>query len=359
MSKVPLACFLALILTHGALAAGPQSNPPAKNNLPYLGPGTDVMSPDEYQRVYKTYIQLSVLLGYPFFEKAGAPCEHDLRAIFRQAGFFSYPVPAEAQQIHRGKFQAKGFQVEFYEMGGISIQVVRDQKSSALDRVILVNSSSPKATAKLLTALHHEILGLDRDPRTGLERVKGIPVGYPHPLLSPEGQGLYFKVLRFNGKLAACEPLDFLDNSWVGGFDLNGKTCEALQNSVNQVWAGKLSAHEFAADQVAQMKEHALQNALAKGISKENAQMIVDRNFVEPIVSEVNVIGNSMRNLAQCNALAIGASSNGGKGGGGPGGENQGSAARGEGASGNDSGHSPSGSGSGKGPGSGGSHSAQ
>ena len=275
-------------------------------SIPYLGPGTDVMSKEEYQRVYKNYIQLSALLGYPFLEGNGPACDHDLRSIFRQSGFFGYPVPADAEEVKKAKFSSGSYFVESYELGGISIQVLRDGKTKALDRLILVNAITPKAKRKLSQLLRKEILSLDRDTRTGLEKVAGLPVGFPHPLLTQESQGLYVKILKFNGKLDGCAPLAYLDNTWVGGFNITDTGCHELQDAVEQVWTGHLTAKNFAASEVQKMRDHAMKQAMSHGISEAEAAKIVAKNIVEPFTADVNVIGNAMRNLAQCNSLALG-----------------------------------------------------
>lgn len=276
--------------------------------MPYLGPGTDKLSREDYERIYKNYIQTSILLGYPFLEKPPLPCDGALANIFRQIGLFTYPVPAEAEQVRKSTKILKGKKVETYEMAGLIVQVVREEKSGALLRAIWINSSSPRATRKLSQIVRTDILEIQKDPITGLERVKGVPVGYPHSLLSTEGQGLYVKSLDFNGKLDACEPVNFSDNTWVAGFDLSDSRCEELRMETTQVWNEKLSPSDFAARELKRLKDKARKNALAKGIKEEEVNKMIGREFVPPFTNEINIVGSAMRGLAQCNLLAIGRS---------------------------------------------------
>ena len=248
---------------------------------------------------------MSVLLGYPFVDGARPACEHALRAIFRQHGFFDYPVPSEASGISRKKFVKSGAEVEFYENGGNLIQLVREGKSKALDRLFLVNSSSPKATRRLSLAAAKDVLSLEKDARTGLEKVKGLPVGYPHPFLQPDGQGLVVRELRFNRSLENCAPVAFTDNSWVGGFDLSTERCLETKTQVEAVWREEVSPKEFARNELERMRTKAIARAKAKGLSEQEAQKIAAQALQEPLTNEINVVGAAMRNLAQCNQLAM------------------------------------------------------
>jgi hypothetical protein len=286
-------------------AAEPKKNS-QEATIPYLGPGSDKLSPEEYQRVYKSYIQSSILLGYPFLKESAPACEQALSAIFRGAGFFGYPVPNEAERIKRGTKTVGGSKVETYEGAGVILQVARHKENGALDRLVLVNSSSPKAIRRLSGYAKNELLSLEKDPVTNLEKVRGIPVGFPHPFLTSEGQGLFVKTLRFNGKGEGCQPLDFQDNSWVAGFDLGEKRCSDLQADAEKVWQGELSSEDFSASELKRMKELALKSALEKGVKESEAKAIVEKHFQPPFTSEINVVGSAMRNLAQCNLLSLG-----------------------------------------------------
>ncbi len=273
--------------------------------LPYLGPGSDKLSPEQYEKVYRNYIQTSILLGYPFLKEEAPACEHALSTIFRQAGMFAYPVPAEAERVNVSKRKTASQSMETYESAGMIVQVVRE-KNNALNQVIWINSGSPKASRRLAQVAKKEVLTLERDPVTGLERVKGIPVGFPHALLTPQGQGLFVKILQFNKKIDGCEPIEFTDDSWIGGFDLSESRCLELQRSAQGVWEGRLNTVAFASQELKKLQEKALANALARGTKEEDAKRLVAKHFVPPFTSEINVIGTAMRNLAQCNLLALG-----------------------------------------------------
>jgi hypothetical protein len=296
--------FFLLLLAAGALAAEPKKAP--KGAIPYLGPGSDKLSAEKYQQVYKNYIQTSILLGYPFFKERAPACEQALSSIFRNAGMFGYPVPAEAQQIQRSTKTFGPRKVETYEMAGVIIQIARVGKTKALEQLVLVNSSSTRAIRRLSASVKKELLVLDRDPVTGLERVHGIPVGYPHPYLTTDGQGLYVKILRFNGKVEGCQPLGFQDNAWVGGYDLSEARCTELQTDAERVWSEKISPEDFSQHELKRMKDLAMKSALAKGSSEAEAQALIEKHFTLPLTNEINIVGSAMRNLAECNLLALG-----------------------------------------------------
>lgn len=300
------AILVAILFNVPARAAEPKKAKAASEQaIPYLGPGSDKLSAGEYERVYKNYIQTSVLLGYPFFKEQPAACEQALTAIFRGAGFLGYPVPAEAQQLKRATRAIKGQKVETYEGAGILIQVARNS-AGAPASLILVNSSSVKAMRRLAGFAKSELLALEKDPVTGLEKVRGIPVGFPHPFLTADGQGLFVKELRFNGKAEDCQPLGFQDNTWVAGFDLSEARCADLQGEAEKVWREELSPGDFAERELKRMRDSALKAALAKGTKDAEAKALVDKHFQPPFTNEINVVGSAMRNLAQCNLLAIG-----------------------------------------------------
>lgn len=305
---------LALFLTGGAFCVSARAADPAAKSansrkpetaLPFLGPGADKMTGAEYERVYKNYIQTSVLLGYPLFKETPAACDQALTAIFRGAGLFGYPVPVEAQAVQKTVKSVGDLHVETYEVAGVLLQVARG-KNGALDRVVFLNSSSVKAMRRLSGFAKHELLALDRDPKTGLERVHGIPVGYQHPYLTKEGQGLYVKVLRFKGEGENCRPLEFEDNTWVGGYDLSSARCAELQTDAEKVWSEQLSPDDFSKRELDRMKAAALKAAMANGEKEAAAKALIEKHFTLPLTSEINVVGSAMRNLAQCNLLALG-----------------------------------------------------
>lgn len=294
------------VFVSGRAGAAEKKQSKQKEAIPYLGPGAEKMSAEEYERVYKTYIQTSVLLGYPFFKERAPACDQALSAVFRGAGFFGYPVPGEAQQLRRSTKTIDGKKVETYEGSGILIQLARSAKTGAPERLIVLNSSSTKAMRRLAGFARSELLALEKDPVTGLEKVRGIPVGFPHPFLTSDAQGLYVKELRFNGKADGCEPLGFQDNTWVAGFDLSDSRCAELQGEAEKVWHEELSPGDFAERELQRMKATALKAAVAKGNKEAEAKALVEKHFQPPFTNEINIVGSAMRNLAQCNLLALG-----------------------------------------------------
>lgn len=275
-----------------------------EQTIPYLGPGGDKLSPEEYERVYKGYIQSAALLGYPFLKQSPPVCEQALAAIFRQAGLFGYPVPGDAP-LKRATKTIEGRKVETYESAGVIAQVARG-KNGAPESLILLNSSSPKAIRRLSGYAKNELLSLEKDPVTGLEKVRGVPVGFPHPFLENEGQGLYVRALKLNGKTDGCAPLDFQDNSWSAGFDLPESRCLELQAEAERVWQEKISPQDFAEGELKRMKAAALKSALAKGAKESEAKALIEKHFQPPFTNEITVVGSAMRNLNQCNMLALG-----------------------------------------------------
>ncbi len=277
----------------------------ADKSIPYLGPGSDKLTPEQYEKVYRDYIQESILLGYPFMKESAPPCVHSLKAIFRQVGMLTYPVPSNAPDVKRKKFSASGFAVEVYSLGGVVIQVVRSGKTKALSHLLLANATTTESRGRVLHAAEKQILHLTRDKATGLEKVSGVPVGYPHHFLTTDSQGIFVKILRFNESVSDCRPVSFSDNSWVGGFALDNERCGALQTDVENVWVGKLSPQDFSDRALKAMIEDAKKNAKRNGASEKEADQAIQRNFVPPFTNAVNVVGLAMRNLAQCNQLAL------------------------------------------------------
>jgi hypothetical protein len=273
--------------------------------LPYLGPGADKLSKADYERIYKNYIRMSILLDYPFLEGTPKPCDQALESAFRQAGLFTYPVPADAQQVVRNVKTRHGKKVESYLSGGMLLQLVRNP-SGAPERLFWVNSGSTKASRRLADIMKREELTLEKDPVTGLERVKGLPVGYPHPFLNQSGQGLFVKILRFVSNRDDCRPEEFTDNAWSGGFDLNNDRCLELEGDAERVWAEKMSPGEFSERELKRLKERAMKNAMETGVKEAEARKLVEKHFVPPYTSEINVVGSAMRNLAQCKLMALG-----------------------------------------------------
>ena len=294
--------------------------------VPYLGPGTDKLPPEQYVKTYRDYIQESILLGYPFLKEMGAPCDHALQAIFRQVGMYSYPVPNDAPEVKRKSFKQSGKTIELYSLGGVVVQVVRTAKNNALEHLLLANATTTKSRARVLRVAEKNILTLTRDHATGLEKLSGVPVGYPHHYLTTSSQGLYVRILKFNGRVDSCRPVQFFDNSWTGGFSLNEERCGTLQTDVENVWLGKLAPQDFSDRAMAAMREDAVKNAKKNGATDAEAEKAVSESFKPPFTNTVNIVGLAMRNLAQCNQLALTAPAKSGKDGDGAEGKGAGSA---------------------------------
>jgi hypothetical protein len=277
----------------------------AEKSLPYLGPGAEALSKEEYERIYKSYIQSSVLLGYPFLQNYPQACDQALSATFRQAGMFAYPVPGDAAGVLKSNKTMGGKKVESYELGGSLLQLSR-ATNGAPERLLWINSSSPKANRQLAQKMKSELLTLEKDKVTGLERVKGLPVGLPHPYLNPNGQGLIVRILRFNGKVEGCAPMEFFDNAWTNGFELSESRCQELQGDAQKVWTAEISPEAFRARELDRMKAQALAEAKKNGASEQDAKKLVEKHFVPPFTNEINIVGAAMRNLAQCNLVALG-----------------------------------------------------
>jgi hypothetical protein len=302
-----LILFLAFSFSHPPRAeAAEKPAPKTEKALPYLGPGADKLSKEEYEKIYKNYIQTSILLGYPLLRESPEACAQALTATFRQAGMFGYPVPGDASQVRRSSRKAGGSTVENYELGGVLLQLQINSATNAPERLFWINSGSPKATRRLADIAKTEALTLEKDKITGLERVKRIPVGFPHALLGNEGQGLQVRIIKFNGKKDGCEPEEISDNAWSGGYELDDARCGALQDDVQKVWDGSFSTGQFYERELKRMKELAVKDSVARGTKPEEARRLVDKHFVPPFAAEVNVVGTAMRNLAQCNLFALG-----------------------------------------------------
>ncbi|NUM87965.1 MAG: hypothetical protein HUU37_02060 [Bdellovibrionales bacterium] len=287
-----------LLMSTAAFAADP-----AVKIQPYLGPGADKLSAEDYLRVYRNYIQQSALLGYPFDKLQAKPCDHALNAVFRQMGFYAYPVPRDARKIARGTFRSEGLDVEWYQLEGVALQVAR--KGEALDRLVLVNAATVQAGLRIRDLARKRLLRLQREKATFLERVEGVPVGYPHLHLTADSQGLFVKILKFNGKADGCAPVEFHDNSWNDGYALTAQGCGEVQGDVERVWLDQLSYQEFYERSRDRLRQQAEARALSRGAKPEEAKASAQAQFVGPAASAVSVVGVTMRNLAQCNQLAM------------------------------------------------------
>ena len=275
-----------------------------KKVLPYLGPGSDVLSPEEYIRVYSQYIRESIRWGFTPNKCEESSCERSLDYLFRTAGLFSYPVPSSEglyTWIHPKKIR------ECYTSGGVVVQVEREP-TGALKKVFMVYSRSPKAIIQLKRACKNKTLSLQRDEKTSLERVAGIPVGYPHPLLCSGSQGLFVRELIYNRSKTPCVPIEYRDNSWASGHSLSLTRCTQTKEDFARVWSKKMSSKEFAARERARQHSRLIRSAMQNGMSKQKAQETVKKYFVPPIDNELIYTGMAMRNIESCNRLGIGSS---------------------------------------------------
>jgi hypothetical protein len=188
----------------------------------------------------------------------------------------------------------------------VAIELIRTNGSKSLERAIYLNTNSPKAAQKIAEVAKNQLLSLERDPRTGLEKVKSLPVGYPHPFLDPEGQGILVKEFLFNGKKDDCAMVEFVDNSWVGGFTLSDERCTETQKDAEATWSGKLSPEEFAGKERDRIRKTALLSAKKRGIPEKAAKELVENGFKSEFGNDISMVGNAMRNLTQCNQYALG-----------------------------------------------------
>lgn len=276
-----------------------------KKTLPYLGPGSDKLSAEEYFKIYRTYIQQSALLGYPFLGENPSACEQTLSSVFRQAGMMAYPVPAGADQVKKSSLKKDSHTYENYVLGGNLVQLERDAKSKNPLRLVWANSSSPKAISILAMAAKKTSLHLERDPKTGLERLQKVPVGYPHPFLDVSAQGLFVREILFNDK-KDCLAISYSDNAWVNGFYLTDQICGQLRDDAGLVWAGKSKPAEFAQKQRERLRTETINHAVKNGVAKEVAEKQFSEMVSGAIDNDLTQVAAGMRNLSQCNQLAIG-----------------------------------------------------
>lgn len=273
-----------------------------KEALPFLGPGADKLSKDEYLRVYSQYIKESILMGFPPKICAESPCEQGLAQLFSGAGLFTYPIPSGGD-VKTWKHSA-GL-LECYESGGTVAQVEREA-GGALVRALAVLSKSPKAVAKVARACRQGPLQLERDAATGLERLAGVPVGYPHPLLCPESQGLIVRRLDFNKDRNACRPTNFQDNSWVSQLRLSNESCAATIADLKLALTKKIPPAEFA------KRERERQRARVVGVVRERggdaaaADAAWKEYYAGPVTHDVTMVGIAMRNVENCNQFHLG-----------------------------------------------------
>jgi hypothetical protein len=270
--------------------------------LPYLGPGSDKLSPEEYVRTYSQYLKESILMGFPPRTCVENSCELGLAHLFSSSGLFTYPLPPGAD-IKAWK-HAEGIR-ECYESGGTLAQVVREKGGAPL-RAVVVFSKAPKAMRALALACRDRDLTVERHEATGLERVAGVPVGYPHPLLCPESQGLIVKRLELSGDRKDCRPMAFEDNSWSSQLRLSEASCAAGIEDLQLALQRKISPGEMAKRERERQKSRIVAVVQSKGASAKEAEAIWKKNYTGPIAHEVTLVGQAMRNIENCNQYQIG-----------------------------------------------------
>ena len=285
------------------LGLGPDAIAAEKSKqLPFLGPGTDTLSPVEYLRTYRKYIRESILLGFPPDKCASGSCDQSLAMLFRMAGLFTYPIPSGADVK---KWKSKQGNLECYSSGGVLAQIERNPTGKALKAASIVYSKSPQAVKKLWRSCRRTPLRLQKDKDTGLERLAGLPVGYPHPLLCSGSQGLIVRRISFSGTKLSCAPSEYKDNSWTAGHRLDQNRCQSTQSDLKLAWAGKISARQFAKKERVRQRASARAVAVAGGANGKKADQIVDRYFRGLLDHELTYVGMAMRSLEMCNRLGM------------------------------------------------------
>ncbi|KAJ8134581.1 hypothetical protein OY671_012206, partial [Metschnikowia pulcherrima] len=75
-----------------------------------------------------------------------------------------------------------------------------------------------------------------------------------------------------------------------------------------------MSPDEFSVRELDRSKKKAMASAMAAGTKEAEAKALVDKAYQMPMSSQINIVGQAMRNLAQCNSLALGRAARVGKG---------------------------------------------
>lgn len=297
----PPASAMAASANPGPSAAAP-NGAPGKTLLPYLGPGADKLSPEEYVKTYKDYIREAIQYGFPPDRCQGNRCDQGLDFMFRTAGLYAYPLPAGSDV--KAWRHPEGIR-ECYESGGTVAQVER-QKNGTLKSAVVVHARTPKAITKIGRACREQTLELNKDPKTGLERVAGVPAGYPHPYLCVESQGIVLRKLNFNLSQASdCHPVDFADNAWERQLRLSEGSCTETQSDLKQAWGGKISPNEFANRERARRKARVQEVVSANGGSAKDVERMLTQYYSGPIDHDLTLVGGAMRNLEYCNQLGL------------------------------------------------------
>ncbi len=271
-----------------------------KGLIPYLGPGADRMTPEKYEKHYRDYIKEAIQMGFSPSKCEDGACEQSIQQLFRRSGLFDYPVPATVE-LKSWKNQSR----ECYMIGGVLAQVRRDRNRD-LRNATVIFSKSPKAMPRLFRACKEKLLRVQQAQRSGLERIAGIPIGYPHPYLCSSSQGLYVRSMNFLQEKGECRAVNFVDNSWANGHDINERTCFATQKDVEYVWQNKLKPHEFVMRERKRTRQRLRARAVANGATRSDADLMIRKLYLGPLDHDFTYVGVAMRNLEACNQYIVG-----------------------------------------------------
>lgn len=271
-----------------------------KGNIPYLGPGADKMAPDAYQKHYGDYIKEAISMGFPPSKCDDGACDQSIQQLFRKSGLFDYPVPGAAQ-VKSFKNRA----LECYMVGGVLAQVTRNRNRQLL-HAIVVFSRSPKAMPTLWRACKEAPMRVQSAQKSGLEKLAGIPVGYPHPYLCGSSQGLYVRQLSFVQEGGDCRAVSYRDNSWANGNDVDEQMCRDIQQDVEYVWQEKLKPHEFVKRERQRTRRRLRARAIAQGATRGDANLLIRKLYAGPLDHDFTYVGIAMRNLEACNRFVVG-----------------------------------------------------
>lgn len=271
-----------------------------KGQIPYLGPGADRMTPEKYEKHYGDYIKEAIRMGFPPSKCEDGACTQSLQQLFRRSGLFDYPVPPTAE-LKTWKNAA----TECYMVGGVLAQVRRDRNKD-LRSATVIFSKSPKAMPILFRACREKPLRTQQAEKSGLERIGGMPIGYPHPYLCSASQGLYVQSIDFLQEKGECRAVNYVDNSWSNGHNVNEKMCFETQKDVEFVWQNKLKPHDFVMRERKRTRTRLRAKAVAQGASRSDADLMIRKLYLGPLDHDFTYVGIAMRNLEACNQYVVG-----------------------------------------------------
>lgn len=293
-SRFSFAFFLFLCLALAPVFLWAKESKTAQNT-------SEGISLKEVRQAYAKYLRQSALLGITAKECEKANCESSLNTLFRASGLYGYPVPADADVLqHRQK------KMECYRTGGVLAQVIRQKKGGALQKATIIQSRSPKAMKQLVQLCKKGPLELSREKDTGLERIAGLPIGAAGADFCREAQGLFVQVLNFNNSRTNCRSLDFLDNAWVGGLEINESRCRQTRADLDLTLKEKMEPFEFANKERKRQFDQLVKKAQEQGYSKKKAEQAVREMFSSKTSDDVMMVGAALRNIEACNLVNLG-----------------------------------------------------